>query len=463
VAVTVLVVGAGLADQVLAVTVAALALITGLAMTVFPALAVAVLVGVTYANLPAVAAETYGVTVVGEILVPAMLGIVALRCLARGELARDLPKLALLFAAYVASIAVSAFYAHDVPHMVAELVTTVKNAIIALAVIGLVSDFERFRVATVTLVATAAVLAAFSVLQYATGAFHHDFGGLANATLQNIAGEEDSWRLSGPLTDANFYAMVLLPAVPIAVDRMVHARAWWSRTAAAAAAAAVAVAIVLTYSRGALVALAVMAAVAGWSLRRRLLPVAVLAVAVVIAATQILSAQYLARVTQAIDDVRTTLAGSAYVEDPAVAGRLSEMLAAIHMFADHPLFGVGFGQAEIRYQDTAMIEGLMARGSDRQAHSLYLEVLAERGLVGAAVFGGLLLFAWLSTVAAARALDRAGARADAQLARAYGIGLIGFLVASTFLHDGYPRYFWLILALALALPQAAAAQLRKDR
>lgn len=103
----------------------------------------------------------------------------------------------------------------------------------------------------------------------------------------------------------------------------------------------------------------------------------------------------------------------------------------------------------------------MARGSDRQAHSLYLEVLAERGLIGSAIFAGLLIFALASTAHAARALANAGLRSEAFLARAYGTGLIGFLTASVFLHDGYPRYFWLALALALALPQAAAALLRK--
>lgn len=432
------------------------------AMAIRPALALAVLVGVSYANLPSILAERHHLTLIGEVLVPAMLAVVALRYLARGELARDLPKLTLLLGAYVASIAASALYAHDAALTFEELIVTVKNAIIALAIIGLVTDFDRFRVAVFALVATAAGLGALSVLQYATGTFLHDYGGLANATLHHIADAQDSWRLSGPLSDANFYAMILVLALPIAIDRAVHAAAsrWW-RLVAAAAALLIALAIVLTYSRGALVAMAVMALVAGWSMRARLLPIAALAAVVAFAAMHLLSAQYTTRVVQAVEDVRATVGGTGYAEDPAVSGRLSEMLAALAMFRDHPLFGVGFNQSTILYQDTAMIEGLMARGSDREAHSLYLEVLAERGLFGSAVFAGLLLFALLSTTTAARTLATAGLRSQALLARAYGTGLMGFLTASIFLHDGYPRYFWLALALALALPQAAAAHVRK--
>jgi hypothetical protein len=39
------------------------------------------------------------------------------------------------------------------------------------------------------------------------------------------------------------------------------------------------------------------------------------------------------------------------------------------------------------------------------------------------------------------------------------ISLAGLLFTSIFLHMVYPRYFWLIYALALAIPNAANADL----
>ena len=112
-----------------------------------------------------------------------------------------------------------------------------------------------------------------------------------------------------------------------------------------------------------------------------------------------------------------------------------------------------------------MIHGLMARGADREAHSLYLETLAERGLVGAGVFAALVGTALAAVVGAWRRLNRHGLRSEAMLVAAYGSGILGYLTAAIFLHDGYFRYFWMALALAWSLPQAVrsltAAQRRQ--
>ena len=51
---------------------------------------------------------------------------------------------------------------------------------------------------------------------------------------------------------------------------------------------------------------------------------------------------------------------------------------------------------------------------------------------------------------------RAGGRDDAAaLALAVGIGLVGHLVTSLFLHLDFARLFWVFVGLALALPNVA--------
>jgi len=40
------------------------------------------------------------------------------------------------------------------------------------------------------------------------------------------------------------------------------------------------------------------------------------------------------------------------------------------------------------------------------------------------------------------------------MATYFGIATIGYLVSSIFIHGAYPRYFWLIVGIALSLPQA---------
>jgi hypothetical protein len=73
----------------------------------------------------------------------------------------------------------------------------------------------------------------------------------------------------------------------------------------------------------------------------------------------------------------------------------------------------------------------MARGADREAHSLYLQVLAERGLLGALPFVGPARHdGLLPSGAAAPVFSRRGFTSDAALARAYGIGLLGYFIAA---------------------------------
>jgi putative inorganic carbon (HCO3(-)) transporter len=107
---------------------------------------------------------------------------------------------------------------------------------------------------------------------------------------------------------------------------------------------------------------------------------------------------------------------------------------------------------------------LMFRGGkDRAAHSLYLEVLAERGLVG---------FAWFTAILASvalgvrRAMASAGAAGLESLHGRYvclGVGVAGYFTAMLFLHESYPRMMWMLIALAIALPRIAATEIEGRR
>jgi len=121
------------------------------------------------------------------------------------------------------------------------------------------------------------------------------------------------------------------------------------------------------------------------------------------------------------------------------------------MFNDHPVVGVGYGNFEIHYPRYAQSLALDGRSEERQAHSLYLEVAAETGVVGLLAFGLLLAAALASVQQARTAFAEEGRTRDSHMATAFGIALLGYLVASVFLHLTYPRYFWLILGIALSL------------
>lgn len=423
-----------------------------------PALGLAALVAVVFTNAAAVFETRHGLPIFNQLLVPVLIAIVAMRWVFRREMARDLPIVAAMFGAYAAVTALSLFYARDPDVSSEHLVMLAKDMVVGLVVVALMSTASRFRVVCRTIVLSAGGLSLLGILQAATGDFGNDFGGFSQASVQHIAGRLDAWRLTGPLTDPNFYAQMLLIALPIALDRLLHGRFGADRLLGLLAVPIV-IAIALTYSRGALLGVgAIIAAMVWLEGRRRAAMIALVAVVVAVLALPIIPGEYSDRLAAAAGSVQSLVAGGGGGPDEAVSGRVSEMLVAVHLFLDNPLIGVGYGQFESYYQDTAMMHGLMARGADREAHSLYLQVLAERGLIGVLPFALLLWLAFRSGLRAAAQFETAGRSSDAALARAVVVGLFGYMTAATFLHDDYQRYFWLAIAVALALPQATESE-----
>jgi O-antigen ligase len=104
--------------------------------------------------------------------------------------------------------------------------------------------------------------------------------------------------------------------------------------------------------------------------------------------------------------------------------------------------------------------GLFPRQEDRQAHSLYLELFAERGVVGVLAFLGLCAVAICRGVTAAISLARRGRRDEAQVVQALLLGLCAYLTFAIVLHRAYEHYFWLLLGLVLGVAQAAAHGMR---
>jgi O-antigen ligase len=139
------------------------------------------------------------------------------------------------------------------------------------------------------------------------------------------------------------------------------------------------------------------------------------------------------------------------------------MAAAWQMFADHPMLGIGYGNYETHYHRYARDIALDGRREERQAHSLYLEVAAETGLLGIAAFGVLIVYAMASVLRARVVLLDAGREREAQAATAFAIALFGYLAGSVFLHLSYPRYFWLLMGIALAARGTVASQRAPER
>lgn len=317
------------------------------------------------------------------------------------------------------------------------------------------------------LLAAGGILSSLAVLQQLTGASEQTFLGFSRVELRNIYDRTAGFRSEGPVS-ANYFALILVALVPLAVERTLHAHGRRARLIAAAVGLSAVTGIVFTYSRGGLLALAMCCVpMLVWVPRRKLGPMLLAGgLAALLAAVFVLPSDYVERL-RALGQVVSAADGHV-PRDSALRGRLSEVTSAAMMFGDHPLVGVGYGNFEIHYPRYAQQLGLDARREERQAHSLYLEVAAETGLVGLLAFATLLAGAGGG---AWRARESLAARGDVEaerLATGYGIALLGYLAGSVFLHLTYPRYFWLLLgiglslyALAPPLPRPARAAVRR--
>lgn len=249
-------------------------------------------------------------------------------------------------------------------------------------------------------------------------------------------------RASGPVSDANDLAFVLLAALPLALGLR---RPGASPGAWDYAAAILAIGLLATFSRGALVGLLAMVVFAAATrlVRPRDL-VGLLGLLLAMGSLVVLTQRD--RVLEALDH-------KAAVAGQNVTDRLDLWDAATRMVLDRPLVGHGPGSFALEVEGYAL--GLPGTGPARLdvVHNTFLEVAVELGLLGLALLVALLLSAGRQSWLAWRARRHPGAAAIAT-------ALVGCSVAACFVSEQFALPLWLLMALgATASPQSVPVSL----
>jgi putative inorganic carbon (hco3(-)) transporter len=344
------------------------------------------------------------------------------------------------------TFAASAAFASDLDASLRNIWDFIGYAVTIVVLVALLDRPVWLRRAVWAVVLAGGALAIVSLVQAGTGSYGNDFAGFA------IAREEGPgvFRVGGPL-DPNVFGQVLVATAVLALYLALTARERAGTTLALAMLAACLAATGLTGSRGSLIA-----AAAAFCLILFLAPVPRGLVAAAIALVLTVGLVFLPTGLKARVGVPTETS-SAQVQsvtkgsENAIRGRKSENLAALRMFRDHPIVGVGPGNFPGHYLGYSQDIGLDPRLSARESHSLYLGALAEIGIVGAGAFGAVL---WLALRGAWRGRRWLGGR-DAVLAEGIFVALLSFLVAGLFLHAAYPRYLWIMVGLGFVAGQLA--------
>ena len=239
-------------------------------------------------------------------------------------------------------------------------------------------------------------------------------------------------------------------ALPLATERE-----RMLRLAAGATAALIAASIVFTFSRGTAVAAVVVVAIMAVAHPPK--PALVAAVAVVgVLALPMLPPGYVERMLT-LGQIGSVDSGT----DVSIRGRTAEVNAGWNMFLDHPVTGVGIGNFKSEYVEYARPLGIELRREPREPHNLYLEVGAETGLPGIAAFGAIFAAAFTALGRSRRRLLAVGRPGEASMAYALIAALVRYLLTAIFLHLAFTRFFWMVIGVALAMPNVAATAERE--
>ncbi len=183
----------------------------------------------------------------------------------------------------------------------------------------------------------------------------------------------------------------------------------------------------LTHSRGALIGLGLATVAAVWSLLGPVRSTLVLA-----------AGGALAKLLNYTGGREISDAGA------SAANRIDYWNLGLHLTANHPVFGIGFGN----FENANTMTG-------QTAHNTFMLCAAELGLVGLFLFTALLVFAFQSLAAALASLE-----ADASERRfAMGLraALVGFLACAWFLSRTYDPLLYMLVAFCIASENAACA------
>lgn len=257
-------------------------------------------------------------------------------------------------------------------------------------------------------------------------------------------------RLGGAGDHPNDFALMAVAGIALAGGLLALTRGVGARATVLGGGLLLAVGLLSTASRGGFIAAmvagaAVLVVFAGRRGRAGAVLLALLAVAAV----------WLASSPAALERVTT-------YEDRGT-GRADLWLIATHMYADHPVLGVGLNRFETRAPDYVREAGALQYvefvvDDPKEAHNIYLELLAETGPVGLLLFlalvGACLRAAWR----AASRFDAAGEPRLSTFARAAVIAMIGMLTGLVFSSNAFDPRIWAVLGLGPALLAYANAR-----
>lgn len=214
------------------------------------------------------------------------------------------------------------------------------------------------------------------------------------------------------------------------------------------------IAVLFTYSRGAVLGLAVIMPLMFLKSRMRLLVLPLALVAALLGqsiANAVFPEQWMAR----MGTVQT------YEQDRSANMRLNAWVVSYRLALDYPLFGAGFKPFSPAVYYTYSPEERWNTVQD--AHSIYFQVLAEHGFIGL----GLYLAVIASTLVSLRSIMRRTRRKPSMkfyfdTAQMIEVSVLGYLTTGIFLSMSYFDLFYHLVAITALIKVLVAEKLAQE-
>lgn len=143
------------------------------------------------------------------------------------------------------------------------------------------------------------------------------------------------------------------------------------------------------------------------------------------------------------------------VTDTTASNRLARWGKGVEMVKKNPLLGVG-------YQNWAVADAKYFDGEGQECHNIFIECASELGFPGLFVFVLLIIACFRSNFETIRTALLSGDIFAANLAKSLNLALIAYLVAGCFVTVLYYPYFWVNLAMSVALNNITSTSLAHE-
>ncbi|MGB3717256.1 MAG: O-antigen ligase family protein, partial [Candidatus Promineifilaceae bacterium] len=371
-------------------------------MFIWPEATTVVVLFVMYVNLAVVAIRFFGVPELLSVSFFLLLGLPLINyvIIRRQKLITN--RIMLVMLLYLGLLLISAVFSEQPGESTNRIAAyAVEGLALYVLIINTVRTPEVLRLGVWALILAGAFMGSLSLYQELTGSYDNDFWGLAQVKVAEIdTGEVDYLgvdiqrrRLAGPIGSKNRYAQIMVVLFPLALMRLWIERSRILRMLAIAVCIPIISGALLTFSRGAGVSIAITLVAMVYLRVIKLWHFVILSIAAIVLVLLAVP-DYVYRISTAVD-VAELASGNVDEAGGSIQGRATVNLAAFNIFLDHPLFGVGPGQTNLYTREYGNELGIRTLEGDRRAHNMYLEELADTGVVGFAAFLAILLITML--------------------------------------------------------------------